>query len=304
MSYDLFFRLRQAEGNIDLEDVRTYFRGRTHYETSDSQATYHNSGTGVYFQFEFENSAADKTSDDTPIAPRLLPVSFCVNAFRPHVFGLEAAEELAEFIEHFDLTIYDDQAKGMGEGEFSKDGFLRGYNLLNEVAYKAIIDTVPECRNGVFLPTTTIESVWRWNYEREKLEEILAANMIVPHIHYLRLGTDIKTAIIWAGDYSAVVPEVDIIVIPRIKLRFLRRLTGKAKHAVLKTDDLKPLLTNIHQEWRVMPYYRIEYPNVPSSIPKLFKNAKPPDANVMEIIKSSSVLNKEILERAEQMHEL
>jgi hypothetical protein len=116
MSYDLYF----TNPRISKEEFLTYFRGRPNYELSDLQAVYQNEDTGVYFIFDYEESGTDSVA------------SFNLNYYRPHVFGLEAADELSAFIDSFGFAIHDSQIEGMADGAFSKEGFLKGWNAGNE----------------------------------------------------------------------------------------------------------------------------------------------------------------------------
>src|SRR5207248_9248706 len=72
----------------------TLFRS-PNYELNDAQALYSNEDSGVYFAFEFlQQDGDDEEGRDTS----LLPVSFNLNYFRPHAFGLEAEPELSAFV--------------------------------------------------------------------------------------------------------------------------------------------------------------------------------------------------------------
>ena len=55
-----------------------YFENRDRYEVANGQAWYSNDDTGVYFVFEWDDSA------DGQGGP-----SFNLNYYRPHIFGLE-----------------------------------------------------------------------------------------------------------------------------------------------------------------------------------------------------------------------
>src|SRR5579872_2020750 len=120
MSYDLYFRSRSAAAASP--DFPAWFRAREHYQVNQAHAVYFNRRTGVYFEFCY-NEEFDEADGGTQSEKPLLPVSFNLNFVRPHTFALEAEPEVAQFVKHFDLTVLDPQIDGMGEGDYSSEGF-------------------------------------------------------------------------------------------------------------------------------------------------------------------------------------
>ncbi len=302
MSYDLFFRSRCSEHDLSLEYFLAYFNRRSNYEISDDQAFYLNQNTDIYFDFSYEVISESAEVNDVPMPAGLTPVSFRLNVFRPHVFGLEAEHELAEFIDHFDLMVYDGQSKGRGEAEYSRGDFLRSYNATNEFAYKVIVNTVPEYRKSVVLPTDQIEAVWRWNYRIGELSKIIGVDIFIPRISYLRLGTDIKTCVVWGDGDPIILPEVDVILLHRSVHPFRRPNKAKMETPIVALGDIESLLAEFPRGKQTMSYYRLEYSTVPSAIAQFFEDARPHHSGEIGIIEPSSVLNKEILERAGVLH--
>src|SRR5579863_8177626 len=100
MSYDLYFKTRNAAEKPTIQEVSSYFRQRKYFEVSTQQAWYKNDTTGVYFVFDL-----NETDESTP--PDQLSVSFNLNYCRPHIFGLEAEPEVRNFIATFDLLVSD-----------------------------------------------------------------------------------------------------------------------------------------------------------------------------------------------------
>src|SRR5262245_29767647 len=146
MSYDLYFKSRSGEPSVSAEDFASFFRARPNYEVSEQQAIYQNEATGVYFIFDI----GDEESEEEE--PGLLPLSFNLNYLRPHIFGLEAELELSTLVKQFDLLVSDAQIDGMNEGEYSADGFLRGWNTGNEFGYQSILSQSPD-HQPMTLPT-------------------------------------------------------------------------------------------------------------------------------------------------------
>ena len=99
MSYDLYFRSRSPGTRFSSEDFEAYFQPRHWYEVKNSQAWYRNNDSGVYFVFEYNDPDTDsETGAEHETESGLFPVSFNMNYFRPHPFGLEAEPEVAAFV--------------------------------------------------------------------------------------------------------------------------------------------------------------------------------------------------------------
>jgi hypothetical protein len=200
VSYDLFFT-----GDIDRDDIREYLADGGH-EVGDAGAGYHNEATGVYWSFSFNNE------DDGG------GLAFNLNYVRPHVFGLEAEPYIAALIETFALDIQDPQG-GMGDGPYSAEGFLRGWNTGNKFAHRSFARTAGNVR-PMTLPAARNAAIWRWNYVKDLIGEALmdlagevppcfspTVMMIVPNGEVA-----VKTCVIWDLDMAVMIPEVDLVV--------------------------------------------------------------------------------------------
>jgi hypothetical protein len=163
MSYDLSFH---SQGKpIPIAEIWDYFAGRPLYEVGDDTAFYGNEDTEVFFRF------VALSGDD----PDALPIHFNCPYGRSHVFGLEAEPELTEFVRHFDLTVDDPQAGG--RASYSREVFLRSWDVGNKVACKAIHgwneESTEEPSESMTLPREKLEAFWNWNYHRVGLMERL-----------------------------------------------------------------------------------------------------------------------------------
>src|SRR5262249_45535066 len=137
MSYDLDLHPRPGQA-LGRDRVLAHFTDRPGYTIDGDEVNYHNEETGVYFSFRYSPASDEPVDEDEPNrGTQKEHVWFNMNYFRPHFFGLEAADELDDFVQALDLTVSDPQAEGMGEGEFSREGFLRGWNAGNRFAHQA-----------------------------------------------------------------------------------------------------------------------------------------------------------------------
>lgn len=184
MTYDLFFRPKN--GKLPCDDIMRYFSSRPNYCMEGGEAMFNNEDTGVYFRFMCPSL------DEDP------QVVFNMNYCRPHPFGLEAELEVAAFVKQFNLLVEDPQINGMGSGEYSREGFLSGWNGGNEVACKELTNVPAHLEGDFTLPYELMERCWAWNKARSSLQEQLKADDIfVPKIMFCLHQKQIKTFITW-----------------------------------------------------------------------------------------------------------
>jgi hypothetical protein len=112
--------------------------------------------------------------------------------------------------------VFDPQSQGMGEGDFSAEGFRRGWNHGNAFAYRAI----PSGRASapITRPASTLERIWRWNLERTRLQEQVGDAVFVPRISFFRSADRVFSASVWTDAVPAVLPETEMVVIYRNRL--------------------------------------------------------------------------------------
>lgn len=176
MSYDLYLSSPQLSHDAFIR----YFEGRPNYR---APGHYMNEDTGVYFSFHFGEAGVG--GGEAPEVLRGAHAAFNLNYFRPHVFGLEAEPELTAFVEAFSCAIHDPQNRGMGEGPYSPDGFLSGWNLGNRFGYGAIgASGVGD--DTLIVDDHAIERVWRCNHERRALQAQLGEAHFAPLIVWAR----------------------------------------------------------------------------------------------------------------------
>src|SRR5262249_46246164 len=128
----------KGKRRLQRESFFAYFNGDKYSQDGDT-VNYSNSDTGVYFHFTwYESDSSEETPKSKKDHSRSQPsIHFNMNFYRPHFFGLEAAQILTPFVKHFDLVVNDPQAEGMGQGDFTEEGFLRGWNAGNRFAAQA-----------------------------------------------------------------------------------------------------------------------------------------------------------------------
>ena len=284
MSYDLFFTYRPNAAKPGIGEFRKFFSARPCYEVTEKQATYRNEDTGVSCDFDLVAGEGDHAA------------AFNLNYFRPHVFALEAAIEVAAFIKEFDLTVEDPQVEGMGVGEFSVDGMIRGWNCGNELAYKAALTVESRPETVYVLPRGEIDSIWRWNFKRNSMQEKLGDDILVPKILFAAEEGQVRTMIAWADAIPACLPRVDYVTIPRKRLAPSRWLRRQEDTCLLAWGDLKPVMKHFKPCEGHRPYMRAQYEKAPEEVVDFVKELLPA-TRTLEGMAFESILDKELVEK-------
>ncbi|CAB1083836.1 hypothetical protein D1AOALGA4SA_11370 [Olavius algarvensis Delta 1 endosymbiont] len=285
MSYDLYF----TEPKIERDDFIAYFHDRQNYEVSDMQVFYQNEDTGVYFLIDYNESA-----DEDPEAIEST-ASLNLNYYRPHFFGLEAVDEISALIDHFQFSIHDPQNAGMADGPFSKEGFLRAWNHGNEFGYSAILqgDNAPD--KVWTIPTEQLESIWKWNYKKDAVQESFREDSFVPRVFFMAVGGKVVSVTVWPDAISELIPRVDFLVIDKDELAPRSLFRGRKKDQVLLpfdelAFDFEPYVTSEHS----LLAYTLPAPQVPENLRKRIRDLKQTGITG-EGISMDQVLNAEIV---------
>jgi hypothetical protein len=228
VSFDLSLFPREGQPPLDRETFLGYFQGKL-FEQSDDQVSYSNQDTGVYFSLTWYGGRESNESDEegTPRPWRQQPyVHFNMNYYRPHTFGLEAERVLTPFVGKFGLVVDDPQTEGMGQGEYSPEGFLQSWNAGNRFAASAMRQMKQRgekmLTGTLSLPSESNRLIWEWNYTREEIcEELLEGELIgvfVPLIMLFREADQVRTFCIFPNLVPTAIPKVDRVFILRTEL--------------------------------------------------------------------------------------
>ena len=299
MSYDLFFCVPEGHARPAPEDVQAYFDARPLFDVGNREALYRNEDTRTLFRFTWGDEASDearaiKTLRDAQRnhALSLLDVRFELHYARPRVYALEAEPELAAFASHFGLAVFDPQARGMGTGAYSREGFLRGWTHGNRAALAAAARSAPAPR--VTLPAEVRERHWRWNLGRAELERALGPGVVVPLIAYVRHDARVCAAVIWGDASNIALPEVELILLARQAIAPRRYfLFRRPSAALIEASALAPHRT-LGEEGSCAAgtYWLLRAKSPPRSLVRFF-NAHPPFRAVPEGLPAESVFEAE-----------
>ncbi|MBX9571517.1 MAG: hypothetical protein K2X77_21675 [Candidatus Obscuribacterales bacterium] len=297
MSYDL--SLIPRPGNeFSRSDFLEFFESRPNYVVQEDNATYMNDATGIYFTFDFtDGETEDLEAPEHLTGPHL---AFNLNYYRPHIFGLEAAIELSACIEHFNFTIDDPQNEGMGVGEFSEEGFLRGWNSGNFFAIKAIQNNAeynaPPLKT---IPDADLEKYWRWSYEREEMYDDIGIDVFVPRIFYFLLEGQLRTATVWTDAIPVALPRTELVVFYREQLQ--KKILGFGKSnsiSFVKFGQLEPFLKPYPLENRILDFHLLYYEEPPKDLADFFRDQPETLPNIYKALQTDEVFGREMVAKA------
>jgi WD40 repeat protein/tetratricopeptide (TPR) repeat protein len=203
VSYDLHFL---AHGPIPSRaDLERYFSERPGWKLDQNGASFASRDTGVNMWASFGELERESGR---------IGMSMHVNYFRPHVFGLEAACEIAAAAHALRTHVSDPQGE-IADGPFHESGMLRGYEHGNRAAYELLAKSNEPPRA---LPRETLEAAWRWNHRRADIERLLDDDdhpCFVPRVVLVEHPESraICTAVVWSEAMAIVLPRVDLVVL-------------------------------------------------------------------------------------------
>lgn len=222
MSYDLYLYRREPAGPLGEEGFRSYFERYPNFTLEGTRAGYANEKTGVYFTIGY--SDGDTEDGDAPNAGRE-HIFFNMNYYRPHVFGLEAERVLTRLVKKLDLVVSDPQSEGMGDGEYTPEGFLRGWNAGNRYAHEAFKSLGARGERTLgrqhTLPAEKLRACWKWTYGIDALYDDVHADDIdvfIPRVMYVLCDGVLQTVCVWPQLIPTALPAVDRVLVTRDQL--------------------------------------------------------------------------------------
>jgi hypothetical protein len=205
MSYELHLRF---DPQIEAKAFLGYFARRKHYAPNGTTLLYQNADTGVAFSVRY---GIRKSAFSSPkVVEAHIEISYC----RPSFFCLEAEIEMSALMTEFAPKIEDPQIGGMGNGSYSKEGFIGAWNKGNSLALHTIASRQPTQK----LPTMAgerLRAAWEWNYKRHELVAGANDEQFVPGIMMLNIGGVPSLAVVWGLGMPIWLPRVDYVLVGR-----------------------------------------------------------------------------------------
>lgn len=304
MSYDLYFLKPLEVERPTVGDLTEYFLSRPNFHSEGDQVWYENEETGVYFSFDIGDSSGleDDFDDEEETPPEdgydSAGIAFNINYFRPHIFGLEAAPELAAFVDCFRFRIDDPQSDGMGRAEFTEAGFLEGWNAGNLFGYRACLNRQGNEEPSLMtMPGADIERLWKWNYHRQSLQQTIDVDAYVSLVRILAINGEAKSFVVWGDGIPEAFPEVDYIMIVRDSIARRSFFRKKTDSCLVPFDAFKPILPIARRVSEPVPHFLFDYEEPPKEVISLFTSQTPFEGQ-LDRVGWDHLLNSELVSRA------
>jgi hypothetical protein len=198
MSYtlDLYF-----EPAVPRDRMLEHFAKRRHFSVKNDTVVYGNPDTGIYFFVKLRSARNVLFRRSVPFA------EFEINYYRPSYFGIEAERELSALVTAFQPRIHDPQMHGMGDGPYSRDGFLRGWNFGNVFSVSSAPDS-----DLATMPADNLHAAWMWNYDCAECER-RNPGCFVSTIEFFRIEGRPSRVVLWPEGRPVLLPRADYVLV-------------------------------------------------------------------------------------------
>jgi len=281
MSYDLY--LKPRSGSLDRATFQAHFEQNSLFEVSDADVAYQNQETGTYFTFGWRDIDAMRAEDEEPEPD--YPIWFNLNFFRPSTFALEAAPHVTALVRALDLVVSDPQTHGMGEGDFSVEGFFAGWNAGNEWAIGHLIGEHGVDEQVGLFPQAEIHRTWRWNFGKSRRQAALEQRGIdrfVPTRMYARVDGRVASMIVWPDGIPFESAPTDYVLVIREALAPRTFLRTRPDKVLVRWSDLRPVIEG-HASCDAEGVVAFNYVCAPQDVANFIRKlpARPPEITLL-----------------------
>jgi hypothetical protein len=279
MSYDLNLYFEPA---IRRTRLLEYLASRTHFKISNDKAVYAHPITGVYFVLKIQ------PGKNILLQRTVVAAEFEINYFRPNYFGDEAEKEISAFVAEFQPRLHDPQMRGMGDGPYSPEGFLKGWNFGNVFSVYSILSQHPHA-NVPSLPADTLRAAWKWNYESHE-REWRRPSSFVPDIMFLVIEGRLSRVAVWPTGRSILLPRVDYVLVGRV-------VSGEKRFGLAPWSEVVRVIQRAGLNTANNPL-DLAYFVTPPPIAEWVANIPLIDVEALEQLPPDKILDDELIEAA------
>lgn len=269
MSYDLY--LKPRNGSIDRAAFHAFFEQNPLFTIDHAEVSYQNDATRTYFSFWWRETGATDGEGSEPESN--YPILFNLNFFRPSTFALESAPHLTALVRAFDLVVFDPQTHGIGEGNFSVEGFFSGWNAGNQWAIRGIIEKQGIDEHGGLVPQSEIHRTWHWNLHKSQREASLEQRGIdrfVPTHMYVRFEGRVASMVVWPDGIPFESSPTDYVLVIREELAPRSFLRPKPDRVLIPWSDLRPVIET-HGSSDADGIVALSYESIPREVANFVK---------------------------------
>jgi len=233
MSFNLFFCWPKNQ-RVNFDDVKLWSEEMDGFTRNETQLSYSNPNTGVYFSIDFSGDAAESW-DDAPLIPDGYfdcGLSFNLNYNRPRYFAFEAMPIVARFASRFELSVVDPQADWDAPPlprVADSEALVASWISHNE---RAALTLIRDADFSKPLYMAASESLYLWQYGRAKedLERACGEDVFVPQLVPMRKKglAHVGAVFTYTQGIPMLVPESEWVILVRKKKGFsIRKRTDE-----------------------------------------------------------------------------
>jgi hypothetical protein len=279
VSYDLNLYF---EPSVARSRILRYFVARKRYKVDENNAVYQNLETGVYFFIRL------RCTRNLLFQTNTVSAAFEINYQRPSFFGTEAEIELSDFVAAFKPRIEDGQIRGMGNGPYSGDGFLSGWNFGNLFGVRTGLLENPDL-NISSMPADKLRLAWAWNYHLAD-RKWRNHSCFVPIIKFFRIEGRPCTAVVWGDGMPVLLPKVDYALVGR-------HVSGEIHVGLAPWSEIVEVTERAGFDTMNDPL-KLAYFMTPSPIASFVANIAPINVRALERLRMEQILDEELLAAA------
>jgi len=190
---------------VPWEDIATWLGAREHWTVRESQATYENGDTGVYFLLDLNKEAGDEA-----------PLVAAINVYRPNFFFAEIGPEVEALVDRFALVRGDHDEHRIVRRRFDVVELEAEWRQGNALAHRSIAPGDPALLEA---PGEVLSAAWRWNRGRAELQRRYGDDVFVPGMMAVASGPWVETAVVWTDAIPTLLPVADHVIVLRDRLR-------------------------------------------------------------------------------------
>jgi hypothetical protein len=276
MSYslDLYF-----EPPIRRQRVLQHFATCRNFSIEKDNVLYENADTGVYFFMRLRSA-------NRLFQSNVVSAEFEINYHRPSHFGIEAEKVLSDFVAVFQPRIEDPQIQGMGEGPYSREGFLSGWNFGNVFAAR---NALSPGRKVASMPGDELRAAWEWNYHRAERQR-RDPGLFVPGIFFFRIEGRISRVVFWGEGMPILLPKVDYVLVGRV-------VAGEKRFGLAPWSDVLNIVRLAGWDATKDPL-KLAYRATPPPIENWVANIPLIDVEALERLSADQILDEELIAAA------
>jgi hypothetical protein len=218
----------------------------------------------------------------------VVSAEFEINYGRPSYFGIEAEKEMAAFVATFQPRIHDPQMRGMGDGPYSRDGFLNGWNFGNVFAVYSALSRDPDW-SFTSLPADELRADWEWNYHSDE-RHWRRPSSFVPIIMYFRIEGRLSRVAVWPTGSPILLPRVDYVLIGRV-------ISGQKRYGLASWSEVLDVTQRVGLDTTKDPL-DIAYLKIPPPIASWVANIPLIDVEALERVRPDQILDEELIAAA------